>query len=379
MPSAEPPRRVLVTGCYRSGTTLAEKLLHSHPGAVVASQPAPNLWAVVKQGFLDDRGLVRRYPLGHLFRELSYTSEEWTAYLDDLELDETRLFEIGDQLLANPDGTWTPEIPRRWREVVPAGFWGVVDQLLSLVIDELGEADVVGFKEILVEEYLPALLAHGWAGVVVVRDPRDMVASLDHADRENLTGAHRPLLYSLRLWRKSVAFAAAASLRGDPVELVRYEDLVADPAGALGPALLRLGLDPSTLDPTRPLRDQRGRVWSGNSSFSDHHGVSSDNVATRRDRLPPATIGYIETVCRPEMRRLGYDVAGRPLDRSELLGYREAVTPVHARFGEDYSRVAASIDDELRRLDLVAETLEPAAAAGWFIDPAAHEWLRQAL
>ena len=36
------PRPLLVTGCYRSGTTVLEKSLHMHPAVVVASQPIFN-------------------------------------------------------------------------------------------------------------------------------------------------------------------------------------------------------------------------------------------------------------------------------------------------------------------------------------------------
>jgi hypothetical protein len=58
---------LLVTGCYRSGTTLLEKLLHAHPASCVASQPFPVLYAYVKNLFDVSRGLLRRYPLGHRF------------------------------------------------------------------------------------------------------------------------------------------------------------------------------------------------------------------------------------------------------------------------------------------------------------------------
>ncbi|MFH2071358.1 MAG: sulfotransferase, partial [Actinomycetota bacterium] len=35
------PGQLLITGAYRSGTTLLEKLLHNHPDLSVAMQPFP--------------------------------------------------------------------------------------------------------------------------------------------------------------------------------------------------------------------------------------------------------------------------------------------------------------------------------------------------
>ena len=58
---------LLVTGCYRSGTTIVEKVLHSHPKINIASQPFPVLYIQAKEIFLDRMGIRYRYP--HSARE----------------------------------------------------------------------------------------------------------------------------------------------------------------------------------------------------------------------------------------------------------------------------------------------------------------------
>ena len=77
------PAYLLVTGCYRSGTTLLEKLLHAQPSACIASQAFPVLFFMAKEAFLSSRGIDRRYPLDHLFLEDAYSSDEWVSFLDE--------------------------------------------------------------------------------------------------------------------------------------------------------------------------------------------------------------------------------------------------------------------------------------------------------
>ena len=83
---SEAPTDLLVTGFLRSGTTLLDKLLHSHRSICLASQPFPSLYLYLKELFLKELGLERRYPLGHGFLEDGYEPEAFYAFLDRFEL-----------------------------------------------------------------------------------------------------------------------------------------------------------------------------------------------------------------------------------------------------------------------------------------------------
>ena len=64
---------------------------------------------------------------------------------------------------------------------------------------------VIGSKEIAVEEYIPYFIEVGTKVVLVVRDPRAMIASLALGEGERYGGSPRPILFDVRNWRKSVA------------------------------------------------------------------------------------------------------------------------------------------------------------------------------
>src|SRR5687767_125731 len=203
------PRALLVTGCYRSGTTLLEKLMHGHPHICVGSQPFPVLYFQVKEAFYSKMGLQRRYPLDHLFLEGGYRPDEFYAFLDGYVLSPREVEQLFDDLESYRLGLWMPEILRFRGQIRAGTFLDIYHQLNARVAEVFPKESLlyVGGKEILVEEYVPYLLRAGTSVLLIVRDPRDMITSLNFRERDNLTGAHRPVLYSLRIWRKSVAMA----------------------------------------------------------------------------------------------------------------------------------------------------------------------------
>ena len=225
---------LFVGGCYRSGTTLLEKLLHQHDDVCVASQPFPDLYFYTKSLFDRERGLERRYPLGHRFLDRGYESDELHEFLDARRLTEGELAEMLDRLAANRLGLWTPEILRERGRVRVGTFWQIYRQLNRLAAEIHGKdgCTYLGGKEVLCEEYVPYLLGRGGRAILVVRDPRDMISSLDFRRRDNKTGDDRPVLFSLRIWRKSVAICLAFADHPGFAWL-RYEDLANDPRGEM--------------------------------------------------------------------------------------------------------------------------------------------------
>jgi hypothetical protein len=374
------PAELIVTGCYRSGTTLLEKLLHAHPQALVASQPFPALYAHVKELFDAARGLERRYPLSHRFLESEYTDTDFAGFLAERRLIDADLAAIFDQLTRYEAGHWTPEIRGARAAIRPDTFLGVYRQFMRVVCKSIPKpgAGVIGSKEILVEEYLPYLLAHGHHAIVIIRDPRDMIASLNFGERDNSTGRARPVLYSLRVWRKSVATALA--LEGHPrFRWLRYEDLCTRPEREMAALAEFLQLPPFSSDALDlPLTDQHGRNWRGNSSFTDRAGISEDSVGRFRAVLPGAVQSMIETAAAPEMVLLGY--ATSPVSEASLTGYADPFEHVHEKFPADYSSDAKRVRAELRRLELLASPseLSDEDATRWFIYPAAYRRLRSA-
>jgi hypothetical protein len=198
------------------------------------------------------------------------------------------------------------------------------------------DASVFGSKETNCEEFVPFHVQRGGHAAIVVRDPRDMVASLNHGTGRDHTGRLKPLLFNLRNWRKSVAFALHMS--GHPrFAQIRYESLTHDPPGALAELTDMLGVEPYDVDAfAGELVDATGHRWSGNSSFGTKRGVSGDSIGRWRDTLAPSTARFVEAACLPEMIALDIPVSVMweettsvlsdfddpyPLERPELSAY----------------------------------------------------------
>lgn len=324
MASASP--LLLVTGMLRSGTTLVEKLLASHPEMAILGQPFHQLYVDAKADFFRHLGLpVPHYPLGDLFREDRYRPEQLAEFL--------HRHRFAERMAATIRAT--------------AGA---------------PEADVVGSKEVLVEEFLPHLLDHGFRAVLVLRDPRDVLASLRAAGAERHVGRPRPALLDLRNWRKSVHFARR--LEGHPRFLmVRYEDLVQRPGHTLARLTDWLGVVPFPDDAaTAPLRGQDGRPWRGNSSHGELAAVSSASVGRFATRLEPATVRFVEAVCGPEMAVLGYPAATDARDDPEaaVAAIREFDDPHR----DTRPELADRWSDPARKTEEIERRGEPARERG---------------
>jgi len=375
---------VLITGCYRSGTTLAEKLVNSHPQAVVGSQPFPVLYFAAKQEFLEERGVEYRYPLGHLFGETQYSPADLADFLENHVFGQEFVENLFNALESYTEGLWTPEILAFRRRLQPGTFLDLFSQLLGFVAEVFPKdtAAMIGAKEVLVEEIAEFLGQRGVRIVYVIRDPRDMISSLNFRARDNLTGENRPVLFSIRAWRKSVALAFQAHALGYGA-VVRYEDLALDPVETMAEVTDFLGLPPlpgATFQ--RPILDQRGKSWGGNSSFEDKQGVSAGSIGTFRKRVPESVIRYVESCCFPEMRLLGYEPELiEAFDTRALQSFRSPFSSIHKKFPQDYSSDPARITQEIRRYELITGADEIRAVEDvrrWFLRSAAYERLRAA-
>ena len=83
---------IFITGLYRSGTTLLEKLIHNHPKCFVASQPFPKLYIKIKKQFLASKDTFSRLPLNDLFK--NNTVFEFTKYLEETTISKKKIEEI---------------------------------------------------------------------------------------------------------------------------------------------------------------------------------------------------------------------------------------------------------------------------------------------
>jgi len=345
-------RYCFITGFLRSGTTLVEKLVHALPGACVGPQPFPFLYHDAKRAFLRARGLgEERYPLGHLFGEQRYRPEEFERFLAEHRLTREAV-SASFTAMRGYSGWKLPALEAELAHVREGTFVEVFRQLCDRLARVLGRegSRVVGAKEVFCEEFIPYFLTQGVAVILVVRDVRDVLTSLKLGSGPTYVNRGMPVLHAVRQWRKSVAFAL--ELAGTPgFDLVRYEDLVEGAGDWLDGLAQRFGLPPAGADAIADLRDQDGRLWESNSSFSPVRGVSRASVGRVADALPLEWVAALEAACAPEMRALGY----APAAGGDALADALARVARGADLVGPGQSLAEEIDAEVQRARLIAE------------------------
>jgi hypothetical protein len=369
---------LFVTGAQRSGTTLLEKLLASQPGISMLSQPFPLLFVEVKRAFLRSLGNDDPYPLGHLFLEKRYPRGAFIDFLQQWRAQREQLW----SLLApaqSYSGQYThfthEQLDEALAHVSPENddFAAVVNTL-NRRLSRTTSARWFGSKETMCEEYVPALLDAGFRCTIILRDPRDILASLNYGCGHEFGGALKPLLFNARSWRKSVAVALAME-EHPRFRWCRYEDLVRD-----APATLTR-LAPVAIDGTDwmgEIRDEAGNPWPGNSSHAEHRGISSASVGIHRDVLPAAASRLMEAACLPELQLLGYETEMTAADaRRELATCSEPYATARTGMESDFA-TPENIAAEIERFDRIRQ--QPSeSSTEWFLFERAHARLREGL
>ncbi|MFT4680706.1 MAG: hypothetical protein ACI9YU_000536 [Flavobacteriales bacterium] len=303
----------LITGMSRSGTTLVDKLLGAHKELSVLSQPLPFLYRHLKKQFFKQIEYPETYyVLNDLFDERRYEPGHFFDYLDRFQLTEKEL----TSMLENMD-TWSGQLtkldPSVSNEVTEGeGFDQLYSHLLSL-INTKSDAKCLGSKEILIEEYVGYFLSKGIKAIVVVRDPRDVITSQNIGRGTDYVGRHRPTLFHLRNWRKSVAICN--TFQDNPNFLsFKYEDLLLDQNAVLRKVTEFLKVNPFPSEYFDNGIPTMNGNWNGNSSTGETKGINSTNSGKYRKHLNSETVKYIELMCRPEMLSHNYE-----LEYPELL------------------------------------------------------------
>ena len=299
-------RPVFVIGCPRSGTTLLTLMLSSH--SRIAFPPETRFLLPVFRQHREFGDLREKRNRRRLARRVVRRKGTKFAHLG---LDRTRVIKaivngppsLGSAL-AVPFRLYAADRGKaRWGDKRP-GHVRHVEVLRALFPD--------------------AQIVH------IVRDPRDCVGSLARMPwwSHGTEGA-------LATWVHAVDCAAAArrKLPPDAFHELRYEDLVADPRGALTGLCAFLGedfeeamLDHREVAAQLPQR-QRER-WHQETQGA----VCSRRVGTYTGVLTPGEVALVESAAGSRMAALGYDLLGSgPVPRGLMLGYWRAVTSLRLR------------------------------------------------
>ena len=370
---------LFVTGPFRCGTTLVDKLLHAHPSLSVSSQPCPMLWSSVKAAFLAAIGKQSAYPLGHLFGDDADDRQEFLEYLGTDSAVSAAVTAQVSQAINSTANDNVCTAARAVQESIGRPFIDAARRVWYQLAAANGDVSLSGSKEIVCDEYIPYLLRSSVRCICVVRDPRDMLTSMTCGRAEQFIGKVRPTLFPLLVWRKTIAFILEH--QGMPgFHWLRYEDLVERPVEILNNVFRFLGVDPCADRIVGwNVIDQQGQNWAGNSAFGDLQGISTAPAGRFVQSLNETTIRYVETVCGPEMAVMGYSDAWSG-DAAPIRNFKEPIPVTHRALPNDYSTRCEQVDAELHRLELLKGSDRPSVAdqQRWFIFQAAYNALRSA-
>jgi hypothetical protein len=269
------------------------------------------------QGIRASRGVSSRVGLRGPWQRLA-SHEVWSrAPLSEIDRSGKKLFQLagvprsGTTLLSGlvdqqPDALCLSEPFRSWvmrgASRYPGGVW---TRHPSRLIEEVCRArseHCIGFKEtFFTSDHGPGLanerffrrnVAAGIATIAIVRDPRDVYASVEGAVGSRTDVPER----FTRTWLTFAEWARDAAAC-----LVTYEELVTSP----GPAMERV-CDALGIECHVPEAAVAARFGEGDSRALRGGSVSTASIGRFSDRLEAAKVAQIERACGEVMESFGY-------------------------------------------------------------------------
>lgn len=325
---------IFITGMLRSGTTLMQKLLSMQSSIDIQYQPNSPMYVDLKKRYLSMIGAQgypisnhqHDYPLNDLFGENFTDPSGFTHYLETTNFLRNSL---------------TPDT---------LGDGNLKMSLLEFLQDygSISAAkNYYGCKENTTEEFADYLIRHGSNLIFMVRDPRDVIASLNFGVGSTYGGVPKPLLFNIRQWRKSVAFAMEYATSSN---LIRYEDLVTQPAQTLNLIMKKLQLPElpeHRLD--GPIQTKNGKIWNSNSSHSESPYITTKSIGQHHRMLSDEQRQLIQACCYVELIALGYEVTITPADVVEILENTNDDTPLMRRELDAFGFTGRTRNEELGR------------------------------
>src|SRR5215469_6079621 len=278
-------RPIFVLGCPRSGTTLLQLMLHAHPRIAI---PSETRFVLTTYEARNSFGDLREEPSRRALAS-SIVGERQTLFYD-LGLDAA---EVSDEIVDGP-----PTL---------GSAIGIVFRAYARRFDKPRWGD----KRPGYYQYIPALLRMFPDAQIVhlIRDGRDCVASL-----LTMPWFRQDIYVAVCSWMEAIDSGrrAARRLPTDTYRELRYEDLVADPAGRLAALCEFLGedYDPAMAEPHKiagnAIPERQRTAW---------HAETQKQVTTApsghwSQRLDPSQIALCEMAMGTRLRALGYELSG---------------------------------------------------------------------
>jgi len=345
-------KHLLITGMGRSGTTLLDKLLTNHKEIDVLSQPLPLLFVEVKKQFLKSKGIDKYYALNDDSISRGYLTCDLDNFLANFSITHAEIERIFHSM-RDYSGQYTKnEFDSIGDSRSQHGFNNVIEKSLNYFLLKT-ELTYLGIKETMCEEFLPYLCETGYKCIVIIRDPRDVLASANYPRGTKHFGKKRPSLFILRSWRKSVEYVYSLQKHNNFLFL-RYEDLVINPYFELNKITEFLGLDNFPEDYfENGIFDRNGKIWQANSSFRTKGSfISRESKGIYKKMLSTEEIDYAEAICKYEMDWLNYPRELGIVTARSIENFKDTGIEYNQYLPANYSSQSENILEELKRIKI---------------------------
>ncbi len=343
-------KQIFVTGMLRSGTSLLQILLTNHPKIFLAYQPFFQLYIDTKKMFLKQYELSKLLPLGDGMDTSTDERALFTQWLISTTFNTKDIKILSTEATQGTGGSAT-SLPVNIN-LDSGNFFEIRQELHQHLSKNYPKeaSTYIGSKEILCEEYIEPLISKGDRCLLIIRDPRAVIASANNGNYRQAVGDRYPILMLIRLWRKSAAYWLA--LRNNPaVFTVRYEDLVQNPEQIMNQISNWLNLPKFGTNVFNDvLYDHTGKVWKGNSSFGDMAGIERTSESSWKTMLTDKETKLIEACTNSELSSLGYQCSTFP-QRESIESFVEDTEDVRKSYLGHYDFNEVNKKVELERWD----------------------------
>jgi len=304
-----------IMGTFRTGSTFLTKALSAHTNVTVVSDPCFYFFKAFRNEiFLNEHvnNFCVNSPISDNFFSPYLQINDIIKSGDfNIPIKHVKLEKIlsNIQHLANNNA---PKISQYVCEISVENYKDLFIELLEACRKAYGDSDttLIGFKDTFVEQFI-APMANTFPGtkcIYLIRDPRAILASQNAYFKKKATARGRyPLLYVVRHWRKSIAYALENIKQGNNIFLVKYEDLTSAPEVVFQKICnyLNIAYDSKILDSSK-YKDGNGKTWTQNSAYSTSTKINTKSHEKWKEVLSTEEIQLVEELCSPEMEYLGY-------------------------------------------------------------------------
>lgn len=317
-------RFIFLTGVFRSGTTLIGKALDAHPKIAIASDPyfqffkafRNEIFHNLKYKEFDDNSPVS----DNFFSNSLKANQKIRESNLNIPIKDQDLEKIKENIALYCEYN-SPKIVPLLKEAKGETYKELFNSLLNIAKKVYGKPNTkyFGIKNVFAEQFIsPIINTYSDCKVInIIRDPRAIVASQNidiephypKIDEED--GRRYPLLFLIRQWRKSIAYALENIEKKENFLTIKYEDFILNPGKEMKKicSFLELEFDTITID-LEKFRGRKGEKWQSNSAYRElykkEREISKRPLERWKKILEKKETQFIEDLCHPEFESLGY-------------------------------------------------------------------------